>query len=181
MRTRLDFPALLVARGLIGTGVEIGVLFGEFSAHLLEYWPGQLVLVDPWENQDPEQYLDGCNAVSMKRAYATALNAVAPYADRARILRKYSHDAAREFKRGGLSMVYLDGNHRFENVTQDIYDWWPLIQSGGILAGHDFYNREDAYQSCGVERAVRAFCGREGLDFQLTTDDEPKSWWIIKP
>ena len=181
MKTRLEFPALLIGMGLNGRGAEIGVLFGEYSTHLLANWPGTLILVDPWINQDPDVYLDGCNAVSMNRAMKRAMEAVSPFINRVEVIRDYSVEAAQRVPDNSLDWVYLDGNHALESVRSDISVWWPKVRSGGIIAGHDYYERHDAYQSCGVKQAVDEFAAASGLKLNLTTDDTPNSWWFVKP
>jgi hypothetical protein len=37
-----------------------------------------------------------------------------------------------------VRMAFLDGNHNFTPVCDDIRAWGPRVMSGGILAGHDF-------------------------------------------
>lgn len=44
--------------------------------------------------------------------------------------------------------VFLDAAHDYESVKADIAAWWPKIQAGGFLGGHDYENAE------GVKRAV---------------------------
>ena len=181
MKTRLEFPELLISKCLTGEGAEIGVLFGEYSAHILANWPGRLHLVDPWENQDPEIYTDGCNAVSMRRAFEKARAATVAFGDRANLIREYSTEASLGFREGQLDFVYLDGNHAYGSVVNDIAGWWPRVRAGGILAGHDYYNRNDDYQQCGVMAAVNAFISITGLKLHLTRDDAPLTWWVEKP
>jgi predicted O-methyltransferase YrrM len=56
--------------------------------------------------------------------------------------------------RSNLAAVYIDGDHRFEFVKQDISAWLPKVRPGGILAGHDYgKNWPD------VEKAVKAAFG----------------------
>lgn len=35
-------------------------------------------------------------------------------------------------------MVFLDGDHRYSFVMHDMEKFWPFINEGGILCGHDF-------------------------------------------
>src|SRR6478736_888049 len=177
IKDRLDLPRWLCQKGLIGEGAEIGVLFGEYSQHLLEYWPGKLSLVDPWVQQPSEQWLDGCNAVNMPRAYQKTIHAVAPYADRVTILRLFSHHAAAAFADSQLDYCYLDHNHGLEVMRDDLPRYWAKVKPGGLLAGHDFYNRHDDWHDCGVEQAVREFCSERGLTFYTTGCT---SWWVEK-
>lgn len=175
--SRLDLPRWLCQKGLVGYGAEIGVLFGEYSAHVLEYWPGTLYMIDPWVNQDPSIYLDGCNSVLMPAAYRKAQAAVERFGKRAIPVRKFSQDAADGVCDGSLHWAYIDANHSLESMRQDLPKWWSKIAPGGLLAGHDFYDRHDDWHDCGVETAVREFCAERGLKFYTT---ECTSWWVGK-
>ena len=46
-------------------------------------------------------------------------------------------------------MVFIDGDHEYENVLVDIEFWKLLLQPGGLLCGHDW----DVFP--GVNRAVQ--------------------------
>lgn len=174
---RDDFPQWLTAHGLTGTGVEVGVYYGQFSEHLLKNWPGRLVGVDPYVKFPKEEWLDGCALVDLDAAMAQALETLAPFGDRFRLIRKKSVDAATEFEDSSLDFLYLDGNHDYAHVSEDIKAWWPKVKPGGVFAGHDYMNRNDAYQRCGVQQAVDEFCKREGRVPLLTSDT---SFWIVK-
>ncbi|HRH68806.1 MAG TPA: class I SAM-dependent methyltransferase [Flavobacteriales bacterium] len=178
MKNRLDFPQHLIERGLTGEGVEVGVLFGEYSEAILASWPGVLHLVDPWENQPVKVYRDGCNAVDMEEALEDTRARVAQYGDRAKIHRTYSSCAVDEFADGQLDFVYIDANHRYEAVMADIRAWWPKVKAGGILGGHDYYDLSSKFLECGVRKAVREFARAEGLKVETTPDCT--SWWITK-
>lgn len=173
--SRLDLPRYLVANSLTGFGAEVGVLFGEYSAHLLEYWPGHLYMVDPWLNQDREIYVDGCNSVSMNRALAKAATVASKFGERAIMCRDFSPKAADGFADGSLDFVYIDANHSAPAVRSDLRAWWPKVRAGGVFGGHDLYERHDDYQECAVETEVRAFCAEMGVTFAVT---ECTSWWV---
>lgn len=178
MTSRLEFAEHLTKRGLTKSGVEIGVLFGEYSRHLLANWPGKLYMVDPWVQQPAEAYLDGCNSVNMEKAMAKTVAAVAEFGPRAKILRMFSLDAVKLFADGQLDFVYLDGNHAAESIRADLRAWWPKIRKGGVLGGHDFYERHDDWHECGVKTAVEEFVAERSMNLVLTP--ECTSWWIDK-
>jgi cephalosporin hydroxylase len=52
-----------------------------------------------------------------------------------------------------LDMVFIDGGHKYEEVSADIKDWRPMIASGGILCGHDWNHQGWP----GVVKAVMEF------------------------
>lgn len=55
----------------------------------------------------------------------------------------FSHDAALRlsmmFDEGGLpELIFVDGDHTYEGVKQDIIDYYQLLAPGGIMLFHDF-------------------------------------------
>lgn len=58
-----------------------------------------------------------------------------------------------------LRFVFLDANHAYQSVLEDLHAWWPLVESGGAMAGHD---HTPSYP--GVERACREFFGPAGYE-----------------
>lgn len=58
-----------------------------------------------------------------------------PSAARAAIMRLTSEQAAALFADDSLDFCYIDAQHDFLSVMQDITRWWPKVRSGGIMAG----------------------------------------------
>eukprot|EP00913_Durusdinium_trenchii_P031684 g29670.t1 len=73
--------------------------------------------------------------VSPKSTFMSATEATQPWRSRATTLLQRSVEAAAWVRPGFLDLVFLDGDHRYESVTNDIQAWWPKLRSGGILAG----------------------------------------------
>lgn len=175
--SRLDLGPFLTQRGYVGAGVEIGTYRGEYAREILSKWPGHLTCVDPWEDFDRSEYLDGCNAGDMDIVYQEAVLRLAAWSDRVSFTLMRSADAVGQFADDSLDFVYIDGNHREDVVRRDIAGYWPKVQLGGILAGHDLYDRDDDAQKCGVWSAV--------WDFAHEINQKPhvthcSSWWLIK-
>ena len=74
-----------------------------------------------------------------------------------------------------LDFVYVDGNHDYEFVKNDIENFYPLLKKGGVMGGHDFYNGF-AKTHNGVINAVTQF--RVSNNIQLFV--EQPDWWFYK-
>lgn len=58
-------------------------------------------------------------------------------------------------KRPPFDMAFIDSDHSYECCAADIAFWHPLIRSGGLLCGHDYF------EFAGVKKAVdEVFAGR---------------------
>ena len=51
-----------------------------------------------------------------------------------------------------LDFIFIDGDHSYAGVLQDLVMYWPKIKDGGIFAGHDALLPD-------VNRALRDFFG----------------------
>ena len=47
-------------------------------------------------------------------------------------------EAAKEFEDKSIEIVFLNTNHSYESVKQDLLQWCPKIRMGGYLICHDF-------------------------------------------
>jgi hypothetical protein len=74
-----------------------------------------------------------------------------------------------------LDYVYIDGNHAYEYVVDDIKNYFPLVRSGGIIGGHDFYNGFQSEHD-GVVRAVCEFAVKTNSILKIELPD----WWVQK-
>lgn len=118
-------------------GVEVGVFKGEFSKTLLSAWNGRLYMVDPWRGLG-EEYVDKTNHKHHSTIFQDAMESISGYENRGIMIRALSEEAVDLFEDNSLDFVYIDGNHAYSFVKQDIELWWPKLKSGGILSGHDF-------------------------------------------
>lgn len=188
-RPRTVLPEILNAYGCIERGVEVGVCKGEFSEVLLQNWPGTLWLVDPYASVDgyPEHYDHERNREAM-------CSRVRPFGARAILLRSTSLEAATTFRDGELDFVYLDADHRYERVREDLHAWWPKIRAGGIFAGDDYgplpITQVDFGKGAflfGVKAAVDEFAleVRRNVSIDLLAQWGgagwmARNWWMVK-
>lgn len=136
---------------------EIGVYDGTCSELLRKLLPtATLFLVDPWEIDATYEASDGVRTIedsSMNEAFKKVQD-LFQNDPLAHILKKTSKQAA-SLVPDGLDLVFIDGNHDYEFVKEDIELWLPKIRPGGILAGHDYK------RFSGVKRAVDELLGNE--------------------
>ena len=161
--------------------VEVGVETGGFSAFILRKTnPQKLYLVDCWCYQDPSVYDDPDNLVDghQERIYQD-VKAKFSGDSRVEILREFSADAVNYFADESLDWVYIDANHGYEAVKEDLRLWWPKVKKGGMFSGHDYAVRP----SFGVVQAVNEFLLEHDMYFTyLTVEDHIyDSWAIRKP
>ena len=169
-------------RGLAGEGVEIGVHKGGFSCLLLETWEGtKLYSVDPWRNFPASEYDDVCNVSqeNQEEFFQETCKRLSPFRDRSEIIRTTSDQAADRFKAGSLDFVYLDAQHHFEAIKEDIAIWAPKIRKGGILGGHDYLDGTIESGSYGVKRAVDEFSRDQGIQPIVTREPVYRSWFFV--
>jgi hypothetical protein len=57
--------------------------------------------------------------------------------DAVRPMMMTSREAAEIFPDRCLDLVFIDGDHSYEAVREDIGLWSPKVRRGGILCGHD--------------------------------------------
>lgn len=132
---RDDLPKLFVDLGF-KCGAEIGVQQGVYSEILAK--SGLIIhSVDPW--RPFKGYREHVSAAKLQQFEAEARDRLAPY--EVIIHKKTSEAAALSFWDNSLDFVYIDGNHDFYHVTQDIHLWSRVVRPGGIIAGHDYIRR----------------------------------------
>jgi hypothetical protein len=160
------------------TAVEVGTHQGVFASQFMKRFRGTISLVDPWEGftEGFETYYPASDESSRdrNRDMQIAMTAMDPFHCRYSVFRMTSEQASVKFEDESVGIVYIDALHEYEDVSQDIALWYPKVQRGGIISGHDF-----EFSLQGVIRAVEEFRKKTGLQIHLTDDFMP-SWWAIK-
>ena len=164
------FPLFLQTMGLTGTAVEVGVAAGDYSASFLSMWPGQYVMVDRWQCVDGYDDVMNDSDAEHEARYQKACSVAARYGDRCAVLRMDSVEAAALFAPKSLDFVYLDGDHSLAGVRRDLEAWWPKVRAGGVIAGHDYYDKPPFQVRSALCGFVNGPCG-------ITHEASP-SWWF---
>lgn len=134
--SRDELPEFFVQMGF-KRGAEIGVYKGEYTK---KFCDAGLIMygIDPWrafygqgrtqQHQERQDFL-----------YGHAQRVLADHIARdCTLIRKDSMDAVKQFMDDSLDFVYIDGDHEFAHVAEDIVHWAKKVRPGGIVAGHDY-------------------------------------------
>lgn len=174
--SRAELGEVLNRRGLLDSGVEIGVKDGAFSELLLQQWRGRrLISIDAWSPvTDP-----ALSQAEHDALQAGAVRRLARFGSRSEVRRRESVVAAGELPPRSLDFVYIDASHDYDSVAADIAAWAERVRAGGLLMGHDYYDGVRHGQPYGVRRAVREFCEARHLSHGVTLFDHPEASWIV--
>ena len=176
-----EYPKLLVdlVRGTETkkiVGAEIGVWTGITSCLLLSEIPNlTLYMIDSWESGDgvDKTVRRLQNGRLLKMAHEEADHKTSFAHDRRFMINKFSADASKDFEDGSLDFAFIDANHQYESVKEDIELWYPKVRSGGLFCGHDYGGRR---RSWGVKKAVDEFA----LLHNYVVNDLIQVWWFTK-
>lgn len=180
LQTRNDLPKLLNELHLLGTGAEIGVYTGRFSAHILSEWKGKcLYSVDPWRHQGRKMDVSDVQQDEQDKFRREAFDTLTPFGSRSRIFCDFSANVANRFSEKLFDFVYIDACHDYRSVWADLAAWYPLVKQHGIIAGHDYKDSCVRKNLVEVKRAVDNFFRTQEIVFSTTEDNIP-SWYVIK-
>lgn len=153
-------------------GAELGVWQGRTYMHLLKKFPAlDLTGVDLYEaqpdNTGPETWVSGENGHEWNHEkYYKNVTRFAAKRTNARILRMTTTEAASHVEDESLDFVFIDADHSYEGVVNDIRHWAPKVKKGGAVMGHDIDWK-------GVVKAVE-----ENFDeYEILQDNV---WMVIK-
>ena len=152
-------------------GAEIGVFAADLSKRLLGRRADlTLYMVDPWVEMNPDtEYaktdFHGKLEQSQQDAYREmAIGAVGFAGGRAKIIQGFSVPAANKVPDGCLDFCFIDADHTYDSVKEDLKAWLPKVKGGGLICGHDYDHPE--FPEWGVKRAVDEFAEQIGLTIE---------------
>ena len=151
-----------------GTFVECGAWLGKSSSFLCDYAKDRInvFIVDTWKGSQDELN-DTHKLATQTDIYPIFLDNMG---DRKFTpIRKTGVEASKDFEDESCDVVYIDMEHTYRAVKEDIEHWLPKVKTGGYISGHDY-----AAYAPQVQRAVReAF-----PDGKIQVMD--RSAWVIK-
>lgn len=164
--------------------LEVGVAYGYHAEHLLRNLPNiKYTGIDPYLanydlndafSRDVSELFKDTSQKSMDRLYSVVLsNLKQNFPERAEILRVKSLDANLSQQ---YSLVFLDGDHRYDVVSQELKKFFALVHQNGILAGDD-------YTWPSVKKAVDEFATNNQLSIHFLSKESGgyPTYFFVKP
>ena len=146
-------PGLLELVKTLGNnilGLEIGACRGANGVKFLEGCSNimRLDLIDPYkEYKDSAGY---SSQLILDQSKEVAFYNFAPFGDRARLHVCTSDEYVKTISDGYYDYIFIDGNHSYECVKNDMINYYPKVKTGGIFSGHDVHLND-------VQRALLEF------------------------
>lgn len=154
-------------------GAEVGVAGGRYSQVLCESIPGlKLFCIDPWDVSRGNSR--GGKSDQHYRNFDLTRQRLEGYDYQ--MIRAVSMQAVRGFQDRSLDFVYIDGNHDFDFIMEDLINWTQKVRHNGIVSGHDYYSFRDS----GVIEAVDLYTKMHNKKLYCTTPEKDRevSWWF---
>lgn len=165
------FDEVIRARQL-RVGAEIGVAFGGHVEALLSVPTVERMYGIDAYRHTATSYTLGLSQSEFDDLYTYVLKRLARFGDRYKHIREWSVDALDSIP-GQIDFAYIDANHSYEAVLEDLCAWFPKVCEGGLVGGHDYAHPGLS----GVKRAVDRFFGRFGWHVHV---EREYVWWIEK-
>jgi len=163
------FTALLNGLGY-KKGAEIGVLKGWYSKWLCVKVKGlKLYLIDPYIYY--KEYSEQRKQKDLDSYEAEARNRLAKF--NVEFVKKTSMEAIKDFLDERLDFVFIDANHDYKWVSEDIREWSKKVRKGGIVSGHDYSDHH-----LDVKRAVNEWVKDNKISPLFLIGN--KTWFYVK-
>lgn len=160
--------AVLKALPKSSIGAEVGAYKGDLSAAILaEVEPQELHLIDPWQYRAEPAYAramyggtKGRDQASLDVMYEGVVARFANLSARGvvTIHREQSATCLAGFEDGHFDWIYIDGDHRYEVIKEDLRLAYLKVKPDGLIACDDYGIA--GWWDNGVTRAVHEFLPR---------------------
>ena len=144
-------------------GLELGVNRGLNAKSIIENLNiKKLFLVDIWKNYYYIPKNANKNYLFVKQIFKND--------NRIEIIKGKSLEVCKNFN-NMLDFIYIDSNHSYNDVYNDLLNWITKIKINGIISGHDIDSYSLDYEAPQVYPAVIDFCSDYGYVFYIDTPD----------
>lgn len=145
-------------------GIEIGTDQGTTTEYLLRSIPDlKLYGVDDYTENRTEDVQNLTFELFKKN--------VSPYSKRFTHYKNTSDDAVSKFKDESVDFIFVDGDHKYEQVLKDCQNYYPKLKKGGLFCGHD-------WNLPAVNKAVREFAASIGKSNEIEIMRQDVWYWV---
>lgn len=174
------------------TGLEIGIEKGKNAQTMFEIIPNlKLFGIDPYKLHPQasfayhaakrnwnDEYQKNCKKQCLKRMNGRNFT----------LLEGFSEDMITKVEDNSLDFVYIDADHSYDFVMQDMILWGRKLKKGGIMSGHDYFPENDkSGRRAKVTQAVNDYAKVHNIKFYVTDEhhallmgDIYPSWFWVK-
>lgn len=198
--TRDDFPRLFNHSNYT-IGLELGSYKGEFANTILSNWNGKLICVDLFDRDDNYDLNknDGFYTKDVEKNKVLPIfnQTIKNHRNNILTIQSDTTSAAKFFPDNYFDFIYIDADHRYESVINDMNAWYSKLKQNCLFAGHDYlpnfdwskknnaifqpYNQSEYVGEFGVNTAVSEFCTKHNIQYNITNEPYWKSWYFFKP
>lgn len=143
---------------------EIGVAKGRTCKRILKrcssikvYWA-----IDHWKHYESCDRYGGVSNDDWELMYSGVCDLIQWFRS-LRIFRIESIKAAGLFPPEYFDFLFIDADHKYESVKEDVLVWLPKVKKGGLICGHDYPDDVKRKKYRGVVAAVNEILGRENI------------------
>ena len=160
--------------------LEIGARYGESSTLIIKNLNvKEYIIVDPYTSYD-EYTQDGFNQIiknNEDNIYNETKNNLLKIHNNVKFFRTFSNDinTLNQIENNSIDLIFIDGNHTYKYVLEDLENYFPKLKKNGIICGDDFFMRMDKndilktlnndYNEPMVYEAVIDFCNKYDKKF----------------
>lgn len=120
--------------------IEIGSYCGASASIIADQFKNSIInCVDPWS-----PYTEDCSIIDLVKQEKELIEAenlfdtVVSNHSNIRKNKTSSLEYVKNVEDNSIDFIYIDGNHQYSSVKEDILSWLPKIKKGGIISGHDY-------------------------------------------
>lgn len=159
--------------------IELGVFIGDFSKDIFRLTnPSKLYLVDMFPESMISGDKDGHNVRTLD--LRNVPNELSSYFDGqpVEIVKSTTTEFLKKMinEKIEVDCVYIDADHGYHSVKNDLELSYHVVKSEGYICGHDYHQIHFE----GVFRAVNEFCSEKGLSIEIMSDDVLPTFVIKK-
>lgn len=147
--------------------IEIGSYMGEstmlFASSQLF---NKIYAIDPYIGDEPFNSLSEITWKDVKEQFYINTR----FFNNIELIQEYSQYTVSKFEDKSIDFIYIDANHTYESVKNDLQLYLPKLKSNSVIAGHDYCD----IKWPGVIKAVNEVLGKPNKVYQ------DSSWIYVK-